>query len=106
MVEVLGDAVEVAAEELQRGVRAEPSKTGASSHCAGTAQAGVGALVGGRRACEPVGEDLVDHGVAAPLGRRVVAETREVEGVGDVVVDDPGLVQPALVPPGPATRKR
>ena len=53
------------------GVRGSPpSKTTSSSQSAGTAQSGVGRVVGRGRAGEPVGEDLVDDRVARPVRRR------------------------------------
>ena len=83
VVEVRGDAVERAAVQLVRHVRAPGARPGrpSSAGCAhaGQRHAGLGAL-------EPVGEDLVADLVGDPVGQPVLGADPEVRGVGDVAL--------------------
>ena len=95
VVEVLGDAVQVPAVELP------PAVPGGDDRVVPGGGPGPGRRrppVRPRRAGEPVGEDLVDDGVAGPGGRRRGGGEQEVAGVGDVVGVDAGAVAPAVAP--------
>ena len=99
VVEVLGDAVEVAAVELVADLVA----LGLARED-GVAPGGRDRPVrhrrppyGAPRAGEAVGEDLVDDRLARPRRRRdVVADEPEVAGVGDVSPVHPGRVEPGV----------
>ena len=106
VVEVLGDAVEVAAEELHRRARVVALEGHLVVPLRRQRPVGHVALVGRGGAGEPVGEDLVDDAVAAPVGRRGVGGEPEVGGVGHVVADEPGAGQPLLRRRRRTSRKR
>ena len=94
MVEVLGDAVEVTAVELAAATR---PRAGLHRVRPGRLDGPVGGLplVGGGRAGEAVGEDLVDDGVQGPLRQGGVrGDDPEVRGVGDIPQVAPGPVDP------------
>ena len=101
VVEVLGDAVEVAAVELHRRARVAALEAHLVVPLGRQRPVGDLALVGRRGAGEPVGEDLVDHRVASPVRRGREGREPEVVAVGDVVVDGAGAGQPLLRAVGP-----
>ena len=96
VVEVVDDPVQVAAEQLERGVRVRALEDDLVVPRGRHRPLGGGPLVGGRGAREAVREDLVDDAVAAPVGRGGVRGDPEVEGVRRVVVDRAGPGEPPL----------
>ncbi len=100
VVEVLGHPVEVAPEELERGPRVAALEDDLVVPAGRDRPGGRGEVVGRGTACEAIGEHLVDHGLAPPVGCGRVGADAEVEGVRAVVVDQPRRGQPLLTAVG------
>ena len=97
VVEVLGDAVQVAAVELHGRARVAALEDDLVVPLRRQRPVRDLPLVGRGRAGEAVGEDLVDDAVATPVGCGRVGGQPEVDGVGQVVAHQPGAGQPLLL---------